>query len=129
MTYITSWRNWKLETRSWKLKPVSSNQYPASSIVPVIADIRHPDRLRAIFAEHRPEIVFHAAAHKHVPLMECNVEDAVRGQESGIRRQGTGGRRIRNPKFTAVPVLSEACPEPVEGSKGGSVTFWAAGAA
>ena len=39
-------------------------------IHPVIADIRFPDRLRAVFEQYRPEIVFHAAAHKHVPLME-----------------------------------------------------------
>ena len=41
-------------------------------IIPIIADIRFPYRIKSIFEEYRPEIVFHAAAHKHVPLMELN---------------------------------------------------------
>jgi FlaA1/EpsC-like NDP-sugar epimerase len=44
---------------------------------PVIADIRDERRITAIFKHCRPETVFHAAAHKHVPLMECNVAEAV----------------------------------------------------
>ncbi|GAP06948.1 MAG TPA: polysaccharide biosynthesis protein [Anaerolinea thermolimosa] len=44
---------------------------------PVIADVRDYPRIRSIFNRHRPDIVFHAAAHKHVPLMESNVEEAV----------------------------------------------------
>ncbi len=44
---------------------------------PLIADVRDYPRIRTLFLRHRPEIVFHAAAHKHVPLMEVNVEDAI----------------------------------------------------
>jgi FlaA1/EpsC-like NDP-sugar epimerase len=44
---------------------------------PIVGDIRHPHRLDAVFNRFRPEIVFHAAAHKHVPLMEENIEEAV----------------------------------------------------
>jgi FlaA1/EpsC-like NDP-sugar epimerase len=52
----------------------------------VIADIRSADRLRAVFAQYRPEIVFHAAAHKHVPLMETNLEDAITNNVLGTQR-------------------------------------------
>ncbi len=45
--------------------------------LPVIADIRDENRLEHIFKELRPDVVFHAAAHKHVPLMEANVCEAV----------------------------------------------------
>lgn len=51
--------------------------FPRLPLHPVIADIRDSDRLRAIFEDHRPEVIFHAAAHKHVPLMERNVEEAI----------------------------------------------------
>ncbi len=51
----------------------------------VIADIRFPDRLRAVFEQYRPEIVFHAAAHKHVPLMESNPTEAVGNNVLGTR--------------------------------------------
>ncbi len=57
-----------------------------SHLQPVIADIRFPERLAAVFAEHRPEIVFHAAAHKHVPLMEDNAVDAVLNNILGTQR-------------------------------------------
>jgi FlaA1/EpsC-like NDP-sugar epimerase len=49
----------------------------SAEIAPVIADVRDAGRMKQIFDEHRPEVVFHAAAHKHVSLMENNVTEAV----------------------------------------------------
>ena len=46
-------------------------------LIPIITDIQDRDKINALFNAHRPEIVFHAAAHKHVPLMELNPEEAV----------------------------------------------------
>lgn len=54
-------------------------------VVPVIADIRHADRITAVFVEFAPELVFHAAAHKHVPLMEANPVEAVTNNILGTR--------------------------------------------
>ena len=51
----------------------------------VIADIRDPSRMRHVFGLFQPEIIFHAAAHKHVPLMEANVEDAVTNNVQGTQ--------------------------------------------
>ena len=51
--------------------------YSDLSLDPIIADIRDLERLHNVFEEFRPEVVFHAAAHKHVPMMEVNVEEAV----------------------------------------------------
>jgi FlaA1/EpsC-like NDP-sugar epimerase len=47
------------------------------SVIPIVADIVNQDRMAAIFTEYRPEVIFHAAAYKHVPLMEDNVLEAV----------------------------------------------------
>ncbi len=55
-------------------------------LTPVIADVRFPERLKAVFAEHRPQVVFHAAAHKHVPLMEDNIADAITNNVLGTLR-------------------------------------------
>ena len=52
----------------------------------VIADVRDTDRIRAVFEQYQPEIVFHAAAHKHVPLMEANIADAVSNNGLGTLR-------------------------------------------
>jgi FlaA1/EpsC-like NDP-sugar epimerase len=54
-------------------------------IHPIIADIRFPDRIRAVFEQYQPEIVFHAAAHKHVPLMEGNPTEAISNNVLGTR--------------------------------------------
>jgi FlaA1/EpsC-like NDP-sugar epimerase len=51
----------------------------------VVADIRFPDRLRGIFSRFHPEVVFHAAAHKHVPLMEMNPCEAILNNVVGTR--------------------------------------------
>ena len=59
--------------------------YASLSIHPIIADVRDRSRLQAVFEAHRPEVVFHAAAHKHVPLMEYNVEDAITNNIVGTR--------------------------------------------
>ncbi len=59
--------------------------YPALPLRPVIADIRDYPRLLDIFTQLRPDIVFHAAAHKHVPLMEMNVCEAITNNVLGTR--------------------------------------------
>jgi FlaA1/EpsC-like NDP-sugar epimerase len=53
------------------------SDYPELTLFPVIADIRNQERLTQIFIQHQPQIVFHTAAHKHVPLMEINIAEAV----------------------------------------------------
>jgi FlaA1/EpsC-like NDP-sugar epimerase len=60
-------------------------EFPILPIQPVIADIRDMARLIQVFANYRPQVVFHAAAHKHVPLMESNVEDAITNNVIGTR--------------------------------------------
>ena len=55
---------------------------------PLVADVGDEGRLRRLFAEHRPEVVFHAAAHKHVPLMESHVGEAVRNNVLATRGLG-----------------------------------------
>ncbi len=59
--------------------------FPDVDIMPVIADIRDRNRIFHIFQQHRPHAVFHAAAHKHVPLMEDNVLEAVTNNVAGTR--------------------------------------------
>jgi FlaA1/EpsC-like NDP-sugar epimerase len=56
-----------------------------STVVPVIADIRDHARVHQVFEAHRPYAVFHAAAHKHVPLMEENVAEAITNNVLGTR--------------------------------------------
>jgi FlaA1/EpsC-like NDP-sugar epimerase len=59
--------------------------FPSVVMRPVICDVRDLPRLESIFDKYQPEIVFHAAAHKHVPLMEVNAEEAVTNNILGTR--------------------------------------------
>jgi len=60
-------------------------EHPGCRFEPVIADITDAVRVERIFAEARPDVVFHAAAHKHVPLMEQNPAEAVKNNVRGTR--------------------------------------------
>jgi FlaA1/EpsC-like NDP-sugar epimerase len=59
--------------------------FPALPIHPVIADIRDVPRLTSVFNSFHPQVVFHTAAHKHVPLMESNIEEAITNNVIGTR--------------------------------------------
>jgi FlaA1/EpsC-like NDP-sugar epimerase len=59
--------------------------YPSLPLFPVIADVRELDRLSSVFKRMHPEVVFHAAAHKHVPLMELNIDEAINNNVLGTR--------------------------------------------
>lgn len=61
------------------------HHWPKLSLSVTVADIRDRSRLAAIFEQTRPQVVFHAAAHKHVPMMEANCEDAITNNVGGTR--------------------------------------------
>lgn len=64
---------------------VLRENYPGCEIIPLIADVRDLPRLSMIFKRWQPDVIFHAAAHKHVPLMETNIEEAVTNNILGTR--------------------------------------------
>jgi FlaA1/EpsC-like NDP-sugar epimerase len=59
--------------------------YPRESIDPRVADVCDSRRMQQLFAELRPEVVFHAAAHKHVPMMESNPGEAIKNNVAGTK--------------------------------------------
>lgn len=68
-------------------REIQTSEFPIAR-VPLIADICDRERMGAIFETYRPEIVFHAAAHKHVPLMEINTTEAVKNNIFATRLLG-----------------------------------------
>ena len=62
---------------------------PGARYLPFIADINDEPRMREIFARYKPDVVFHAAAHKHVPLMELNSSEAIKNNIFATRLVGT----------------------------------------
>jgi len=57
--------------------------YPEASIIPCLADVKDQAKIETVFSMYRPQVVFHAAAYKHVPMMEVNPDEAVKNNVGG----------------------------------------------
>ena len=66
------------ENTTYELEMELRRYYPEANIEVLIASVRDYDRLETIFEKYRPEVVYHAAAHKHVPLMETSPNEAIK---------------------------------------------------
>lgn len=73
------------EPALWAIHRELTGQDPTLEVVPVIADVCDRVRMSRVFADLRPDVVAHAAAHKHVPLMESNPGEAVKNNVGGTR--------------------------------------------
>lgn len=73
------------ETPMHNLRLELEEKYPNLNFLPIIGDVRSQARLDYVFREHHPQVVFHAAAYKHVPLMEENPCEAIRVNVFGSR--------------------------------------------
>lgn len=73
------------ETPMHNLRLELEEKYPSLHFVPIIGDVRSQERLEFVFRSYHPQVVFHAAAYKHVPLMEENPCEAVRVNVYGTR--------------------------------------------
>jgi FlaA1/EpsC-like NDP-sugar epimerase len=87
-----------------------------SRVTSVIGDVTDTRRLNAVFAEYRPSIVFHAAAHKHVPLMECNVCEAVKNNITGTRRVAQAAEKHGAQQFVLISSDKAVNPSSVMGA-------------
>lgn len=85
-------------------------------LITVIADVRDAARMDRIFASHRPQVVFHAAAHKHVPLMEANPEEAMTVNVLGTRCVTELSRRYGVERFILLSTDKAVHPTSVMGA-------------
>ena len=71
------------ENTTYDLQQELKREYPKLDLVVLIGSVRNSHRIESIFADYRPDIVFHAAAHKHVPLMEDSPNEAIKNNVFG----------------------------------------------
>ena len=71
------------ENNAYAIEQELKRRYPHLNLVTLIGSVRDSRRLLQVFSEHRPEVVFHAAAHKHVPLMETSPCEAIKNNAVG----------------------------------------------
>ena len=91
-------------------------RFPDLQLSAVIADIRDPIRIEETFARFRPDAVFHAAAHKHVPLMETNPDEAVTNNVGGTRTVLAAAERWGTSHFVLISSDKAVNPANVMGA-------------
>lgn len=89
---------------------------PSVEIVPVIGDITDEKRLGDTFAQYQPDYLVHAAAYKHVPMMECNITEAVQNNVFGTLQVVRCAARNRVKKFVLISTDKAVNPTSVMGA-------------
>ncbi|MCD6310215.1 MAG: polysaccharide biosynthesis protein [Candidatus Eremiobacteraeota bacterium] len=85
-------------------------------LIPFIADIRDYSRLRALFEKYCPQVIFHAAAHKHVPLMETNVPEAISVNVFGTLNLARLSREFKAEAMTLLSTDKAVKPSSIMGA-------------
>lgn len=84
--------------------------------IPVIADVQNRERMFEVFSKYRPDIVYHAAAHKHVPMMEYNPREAVKNNIVGTKNTAEAACRFKAKKFVMISTDKAVNPPNVMGA-------------
>jgi len=75
----------RFENALFEIHSELRERFAELEVVPRIADITDRARMKRVFEEARPDVLLHAAAHKHVPMMECNPGEAIKNNVIGTR--------------------------------------------
>lgn len=106
----------KGENSIYEIHQELTSKFPNLAIEPVIADVRDKPRIFNIFARVQPQVVFHAAAHKHVPLMEAQPVEAVRNNIFGTQVVAEAADRVKAEKFVLISTDKAVNPTSVMGA-------------
>jgi FlaA1/EpsC-like NDP-sugar epimerase len=93
-----------------------AKDFSETNFVPLIADICDEPRMREIFDEYKPQVVFHAAAHKHVPLMEANPAEAIKNNVLGTKLIGELAGEFQVKDFVLISTDKAVNPTSVMGA-------------
>ncbi len=92
------------------------NQFPKVRIISTLGDVTVHDRVIEVFRQTSPEIIFHAAAHKHVPLMELNPKEAVRNNVFGTKTVAEAALACGVERFVLISTDKAVNPTSVMGA-------------
>jgi FlaA1/EpsC-like NDP-sugar epimerase len=104
------------ETPLYQIEHELAEAWPDIILVPVLADVRNKERIRWVFEEFRPDVVFHAAAYKHVPMMEFNPLEAVTNNVRGSMQMADMADRFGVTNFVMVSTDKAVNPTNVMGA-------------
>jgi FlaA1/EpsC-like NDP-sugar epimerase len=104
------------ENNAYDIQNELKFKYPDLNLTAVIANIREEQRIDNIFRQYRPDVVFHAAAHKHVPLMEENPIEAIKNNVFGTINVVKSADKYKTSKFILISTDKAVNPTNVMGA-------------
>lgn len=104
------------ENNAYEIENELNRNKPNLNKRTIIATVREKDRIREIFEEYKPEVVFHAAAHKHVPLMEFSPSEAIKNNARGTLNVAELALKYEVEKFVLISTDKAVNPTNIMGA-------------
>ena len=104
------------ENNAYDIQQELLQRHPDLPLVVLIASVRNTKRMNSIFAEYRPDIVYHAAAHKHVPLMETSPNEAIKNNVFGTWKTASAAAMNGCRKFVMISTDKAVNPTNIMGA-------------
>ena len=104
------------ENNAYEIQQELKSRYPELDLVVLIASVRNTLRINNIFEEYKPDIVYHAAAHKHVPLMEDSPGEAIKNNVFGTFKTAMAAAMNGTKKFVMISTDKAVNPTNVMGA-------------
>ena len=104
------------ENSVYDLQQELKHDYPDLDMIVLIASVRNTERMNDIFAKYRPEIVYHAAAHKHVPLMEDSPCEAIKNNVFGTYKTAFAADKYGCKRFVLISTDKAVNPTNIMGA-------------
>ena len=104
------------ENNAYDIQQELKAKYPYLDLVVLIGSVRNGRKINSVFAEYRPDIVYHAAAHKHVPLMEDSPNEAIKNNVFGTYKVALAADRFGTQKFVLISTDKAVNPTNIMGA-------------
>ncbi len=104
------------ENSVYEIQQEIKYKYPDLNLVVLIGSVRNTDRVNDIFKRYRPEIVYHAAAHKHVPLMEDSPHEAIKNNVFGTMKVAKAADKYGTKRFVLISTDKAVNPTNIMGA-------------
>ncbi len=104
------------ENNAYAIQQELVRQYPNLNLVTLIGSVRNTQRMESVMATYKPDLVFHAAAHKHVPLMEDSPNEAIKNNVIGTYKTAQAAARHGVKKFVLISTDKAVNPTNIMGA-------------
>ncbi len=104
------------ENNAYEIQQELKHTYPDLDLVVLIGSVRNTHRINNVFEKYRPEIVYHAAAHKHVPLMEDSPNEAIKNNVMGTYKTAQAADRYHASRFVLISTDKAVNPTNIMGA-------------